>query len=217
MLFVHNDHPRGTRCRERAPSTTSRPDICCFAAIHRYPLRYSITSSVRASSVGDTVRSSALAVVRLMTRSNFVGCSTGISLVSSRAKSCRRTQRRDGTGRQVWSIGHQASRFHEFSKPARHRQSRSERQRADKYPVRVHKRVGNDVQRVRSALEQLERRIDVRGLAHLRGCNVEAERPSRGLNVAHLQHSAGTAGIGQDRQPMETRDDLTQQLDPPTG
>src|SRR5262249_56139278 len=68
---------------------------------------------------------------------------------------------------QAWSIGHQASRFREFSKPAHHRQPRSERQRADEYSVRVHKRVANDVQRVRSALEQLERRIDVRSLAYL--------------------------------------------------
>src|SRR5215472_11585752 len=61
---------------------------------------------------------------------------------------------------QVWSIGHQESRFHEFSKPAYRRQSRSERQLADKYPVRVHKRVGNDVHRIRPAPEQLERRVE---------------------------------------------------------
>src|SRR5262249_55983231 len=40
---------------------------------------HSITSSARASSVGGTSRPSAFAVVRLMTRSNFVGCSTGRS------------------------------------------------------------------------------------------------------------------------------------------
>jgi hypothetical protein len=41
--------------------------------------RHSITSSAIASSVGGMVRPSALAVVRLMTRSNLVGCSTGRS------------------------------------------------------------------------------------------------------------------------------------------
>src|SRR4051794_33357417 len=41
---------------------------------------YSITSSARASSIGGTSRPSALAVIRLMTRSNLVGCSTGVSL-----------------------------------------------------------------------------------------------------------------------------------------
>src|SRR5262249_53216914 len=40
---------------------------------------YSITSSARASSEGGTVRPSALAVVRFTTKSNLVGCSTGIS------------------------------------------------------------------------------------------------------------------------------------------
>src|SRR5262245_14630123 len=35
---------------------------------------YSITSSTRVSSVGGTVRPSALAVLRLITSSNLVGC-----------------------------------------------------------------------------------------------------------------------------------------------
>src|SRR5262249_10844926 len=40
---------------------------------------HSITSSARASSVGGTSRPSAFAVIRFMTRSNLVGCSTGRS------------------------------------------------------------------------------------------------------------------------------------------
>src|SRR6266550_9191856 len=44
-----------------------------------HPPHHSITSSARASSDGGTVRPSALAVVRLMTSSNLVGCSTGMS------------------------------------------------------------------------------------------------------------------------------------------
>jgi hypothetical protein len=40
---------------------------------------HSITSSARASSVGGISRPSALAVIRLMTKSNLVGCSTGRS------------------------------------------------------------------------------------------------------------------------------------------
>src|ERR1700730_2508011 len=40
---------------------------------------YSITSSALASSDGGTVRPSALAVFRLMVKSNFVGCTTGSS------------------------------------------------------------------------------------------------------------------------------------------
>src|SRR5215831_4518950 len=43
------------------------------------PPLHSITSSARASSDGGTARPRAFAVVRLMTRSNLVGCSTGMS------------------------------------------------------------------------------------------------------------------------------------------
>jgi len=43
------------------------------------PPNHSITSSARTSSVGGTVMPSALAVLRLITRSNLVGCSTGSS------------------------------------------------------------------------------------------------------------------------------------------
>jgi len=41
--------------------------------------RHSITSSARASSAGGTVRPSTFAVLRLITSSNLVGCSTGRS------------------------------------------------------------------------------------------------------------------------------------------
>src|SRR5215468_9548158 len=44
------------------------------------PTDHSITSSARAISLSGTVRPSALAVLRLITSSNFDGCSTGRSL-----------------------------------------------------------------------------------------------------------------------------------------
>ena len=51
-----------------------------FGPMHQGELhRYSITSSARASSVGGTSRPMALAVLRLMTSSNLIGCSTGRS------------------------------------------------------------------------------------------------------------------------------------------
>src|SRR5262249_36563880 len=66
----HRLRPRCERaCRRRAAE--QRDDL---ASPH-----HSITSSARASNVGGTCRRSALAVVRLMTRSNLVGCSTGTS------------------------------------------------------------------------------------------------------------------------------------------
>ena len=53
------------------------------SAKRRHSPTYSITSSARASNVGGMVRPSALAVLRLIFISNFVGCSTGSSAGSA--------------------------------------------------------------------------------------------------------------------------------------
>src|SRR5215468_1052749 len=68
-----------------------KADSCSAAKFHFY----SITSSARASSDGGTVRPSALAVLRLITSSNLVGCSTG---------------RSDGLAPSRFSTGYQSSR-----------------------------------------------------------------------------------------------------------
>src|SRR3954451_23696597 len=62
---------------------------------------HSITSSARARSDGGTSRPSAFAVVRLMTRSILVGCSTGMSagLVPRRTLSARAAVRRKRSGK----------------------------------------------------------------------------------------------------------------------
>src|SRR5215475_14211993 len=66
-------HPRLLRtCPER-------PRGCAAEQRDECAPPHSITSSARASSVGGTSSPSALAVLTLMTRSNLVGCSTGMS------------------------------------------------------------------------------------------------------------------------------------------
>src|SRR5262249_46740616 len=62
LLRARRERPRGGCTAEKRYE---------LAALH------SITSSARASSVGGIVKPSALAVIRLITRSNLVGCSTG--------------------------------------------------------------------------------------------------------------------------------------------
>ena len=53
---------------------------CHSDELHRSKIaRYSITSSAATSNVCGTARPRVLAVLRLMTNSNFVGCSTGKS------------------------------------------------------------------------------------------------------------------------------------------
>src|SRR5215471_11825953 len=56
-----------------------RPGGCAADECDERAALHSITSSASASSLSGTVRSSDLAVVRLMMRSNLVGCMTGRS------------------------------------------------------------------------------------------------------------------------------------------
>src|SRR5262249_10814908 len=67
LLGAGGEWPRNGRCRR---ATDHRDEV---APLH------SITSSASASSLSGTVRPSALAVLRLSTSSNLVGCSTGRS------------------------------------------------------------------------------------------------------------------------------------------
>src|SRR5262245_17533362 len=64
LLRARRKRPRGSRAAEKRDE---------------FPSLHSITSSARASSVGGTVRPSALAVLRLMTNSYLVGACTGRS------------------------------------------------------------------------------------------------------------------------------------------
>src|SRR5262249_50868255 len=64
LLPVRKSRPRGRRTAEQRDE---------LAALH------SITSSARARNDSGIVRPIAFAVLRLMTSSNFVGCSTGMS------------------------------------------------------------------------------------------------------------------------------------------
>src|SRR5262249_18322287 len=65
--------------RELLRARRERPRRRAAEQCDERPPFHSITSSARASSVAGTIRPSALAVVKLMTRSNLVGCSTGMS------------------------------------------------------------------------------------------------------------------------------------------
>jgi hypothetical protein len=73
----------GARARQGRQPGSARGEVqeCAAGKFHLsspgFATFYSITSSARASSVGGTVRLSALAVLRLITSSTFVDCCTG--------------------------------------------------------------------------------------------------------------------------------------------
>src|SRR5262249_5817480 len=83
---------RARRQRPRCRAAEQRDEVAA---------RHSITSSAMASTFDGTVIPSALAVVRLMTSSNFVGCSTGISpgFVPRRILSTKSAVRRNRAGK----------------------------------------------------------------------------------------------------------------------
>ena len=73
-ITAHAQHLGRLRpCRERPRRGRAAQQGDELASPH------SITSSARASSIGGTSRPSALAVFKLITNSNFVGCCTGRS------------------------------------------------------------------------------------------------------------------------------------------
>src|SRR5262249_26885886 len=66
-------HPRLLRARRKRPHRRAADERDDLASLH------SITSAAMASTPGGIVRPSAFAVLRLITSSNLVGCTTGRS------------------------------------------------------------------------------------------------------------------------------------------
>ena len=75
LLRFLSTHIHGTSVPVEEPSTASKAAV----SNRSKAAPYSITSSARARSVAGTVRPSALAVLRLIAKINFVGWSTGKS------------------------------------------------------------------------------------------------------------------------------------------
>ena len=83
--------------------------------------------------------------------------------------------------------------------------------------VGVGQRVGAHVERLRPALELLERGRNILGAPDFKPVDFEAERVRHGQNLAHLLHRPGIAGIAEHRQPAEAGDDLAQDFEPLGG
>src|SRR5262245_50073274 len=75
------------------PESGHRPTRLAYAPQQKAP--YSITSSASARIVGGVSRLSDLAVSRLMTKSNFVGCWAGNAGVSPLSRFCPPNMRSD--------------------------------------------------------------------------------------------------------------------------
>ena len=114
---------------------------------------------------------------------------------------------------EVWSIGHQTSRFDVLPLTVNRRQSRGEHQGVDASPVGEYEPVASDIKRLRAALERLERGHDVFRATDFERDDIEAERVGRCLNLAHLLYDDGITDITQESQAAEAGDYLAQEFE----
>src|SRR5262245_29492101 len=126
-----------------------------------------------------------------MTRSNLVGCSTGISPGFAPQNLVDKIGGASKQVGNVWSVGHQTSRFDVLPDIVNRRQSRGERQGIDSDPVGDYERVANNIECLRAALERLEGGCDILGSPDFEGGDIEAERARSRLNPAHLLRDVG--------------------------
>src|SRR5215831_13129474 len=145
-LCTLRDHcrqwPRNTRYQADATPYLGRTSTGWIAPAFGWRT-HSITSSASDSSVGGTSMPSTLAVCRLMTNSNLVGCMIGRSAGFSPLRT-RPTYMPTWRSAQARSIAHQPSGFGNLTK-AEHRRQRVARRQGDELGATVEeKRVGAD-------------------------------------------------------------------------
>lgn len=79
--------------------------------------------------------------------------------------------------------------------------------------VRIHERVGTNIERVGVAIEFCKHRLDVLGAAHIEDGDFDAERAGRRLNIARLQEHERAIHVGENGQPSKARNNLAQQIE----
>src|SRR5262249_12595506 len=165
--------------------------------------------------LSGTARPSALAVVRLMKRSNLV------RLLDRELGWLRSAQNLiDQVGSSaphvspVRSIGHQTSHFHRLPYKVHRRESRDECEGIDTNPVYEKERNGRDVQCLGTALECLESGTDIFGSPDFKHVGFERESMCYSVDLVYFASGERITNVGQHRQTAQTGDDLTQQFDP---
>ena len=139
--------------RERPPAAAPPSSVMNSRRSH------SITSSARASSVGGTSRPSAFAVLRLMTSSNLVDCTTGRSAGFSPLRIGRCRRRPDDTHPRGWLRSSSARRHRQMSRDWKDRGDRMARRQVDQLDTPADKKwIGTDEKRVGPLARQALRR-----------------------------------------------------------
>src|SRR5262249_28774217 len=112
------------------------------------------------------------------------------------------------------SVGHEPPGLDISAGIENRRLPRVERKRCDTRAICENETSAHDVKRIRLGLERVECGSDILSSADRKWRDFDAERASRGLDLAHLQHGLGIAKIDQDCQSAKPGDDLTQEFEP---
>ena len=150
---------------------------------------YSITSSASASSVGGTVRPSALAVLRLITNSNLVGCMDRqvgrlLALENAAGIDAGLAVRFGKAG----SVAHQAAGHGELAPKVDRGHRVAGRQRDDLIAPAVEERIGANDERAGPLLDHgCEGRVDVAFGAGIQDMELQPQRARRRLQVFRLR------------------------------
>src|SRR3954470_14609211 len=114
---------------------------------------------------------------------------------------------------EVWSIGHQTSRFHVFATAVHRRYPRGQCQSVDANQVGKYEWVGTDIKCVRLALEGVEGGRDVLRSPYFRCHDLKTERAGLCMNLLHIQHGSGGIDIEHDRQAAQIGHNLAQKFE----
>ena len=179
---------------------------------------YSITSSACARTVGGTEMPSARAVVRLITRSNLVGCSTGMSagLVPRKILSIMSAERlKRSTKFEPSDV--EAADVEPFARGEHGRQPRGQGQCGDAESIRRQQPVVGDIEPIRTPLEAFHSRHDLLRTANFDRDGFEPKRAGRRFDLVHLQDGEWTCYVGHDCNPAQGGNDLAQYFKPFAG
>src|SRR5262249_14187914 len=114
--------------------------------------------------------------------------------------------------RVAWSVGHEAPAANKVAGAEDRWKPRAKRKRKDAHEVGNHELIDRNVKRLRIALESREGGTEIFHPPDFDWRDFDAERASRGLGLAHLQHGLSITPIEDDCQSAQLRDNLTQKL-----
>src|SRR5262245_18575055 len=114
--------------------------------------------------------------------------------------------------RPIRSIGDQTAGFDVFPHGVYRRESRTQRERADTYPVYEQDGIGQDVPRLGATLERIESVSDVFDTLNFKGTDFQVEVTCGSLNLAYVHGAEGIVDICQDCQPAQTGNEIAQEF-----